>query len=154
VGVGRIVAAIALAILCWSSGEAQPVSSIEAVSLVHRLSLGTAWLAHAEVVRIIDGDTVVVNLNLGWHTWRHQESVRLDEIDAPERGHAKWAQAKSYVESLLPPGTKVLVVSGEMDKYGRTLGRILRLDGTDVGFELLKRGLAQRYDGGKRTPSP
>jgi hypothetical protein len=33
------------------------------------------------VVRVIDGDTVVVNLDLGWHTWRHKSvTVRVKSL--------------------------------------------------------------------------
>jgi endonuclease YncB( thermonuclease family) len=92
---------------------------------------------------------VVVNLDLGWHTWRHDEHVHLNAVDAPERSDlARWAEAKAFVERLLPPGTEILLVSEKLEKYGRTLGRILLRDGRDVGAELLKAGLAQPYAGG------
>jgi micrococcal nuclease len=104
-------------------------------------------------VRVIDGDTIVADLDLGWHTWRHSEHVRLVGIDAPERSdQARWIQAKSYVERLLPPGTEVLLISEELEKYGRTLGRIVLQDGRDVSGELVKAGLARPYASGKRTP--
>jgi hypothetical protein len=90
------------------------------------------------VVRVIDGDTVVLNLDLGWHTWRHNESVRLAHVNAPERGErARWAEAKAFVERLLPAGTEVLLISEKLEKYGRTLGRIVLRDGRDIGAELL-----------------
>jgi endonuclease YncB( thermonuclease family) len=102
------------------------------------------WLVHAVTVRVIDGDTVVANLDLGWHTWRHNEHVRLLGVDAPERSDtARWTEAKAFVERLLPPGTEILLISEELEKYGRTLGRILLRDGRDVGAELLKAGLAR-----------
>ena len=64
----------------------------------------------------------------------------------------RWAEAKAFVERLLPAGTEVLLVSEKLEKYGRTLGRILLRDGRDVGQELLKAGLARSYSGGARTP--
>jgi micrococcal nuclease len=104
-------------------------------------------------VRVIDGDTVVAHLDLGWHTWRHDEHVRLSGTDAPERtDFARWSEAKAFVERLLPAGTEVLLVSEKLEKYGRTLGRILLRDGRDVGAKLLKSGLARPYTGGSRTP--
>jgi micrococcal nuclease len=149
----RVSIIIVLAVLFWTPVSAQPLAPDEAAALTRRLLQGKVWLVHAVIVRVIDGDTIVANLDLGWHTWRHNEHVRLVGIDAPERSDStRWAQAKSYVERLLPPGTEVLVVSEELEKYGRTLGRILLQDGKDVGVELIKAGLAQRYDGGKRTP--
>jgi micrococcal nuclease len=110
-------------------------------------------VVHAIVVRVLDGDTVVVNMDLGWHTWRHDEHVRLNGIDAPERKDlARWTAAKTFVEGLLPPGTEVLLVSEKLEKYGRTLGRLLLRDGRDVSHEVLKAGLAEPYASGKRTP--
>jgi micrococcal nuclease len=105
------------------------------------------------IVRVIDGDTVVDHLDLGCHTWRHDEHIRLNGIDAPERKEpARWAEAKAFVEQLLPAGTEVLLVSEKLEKYGRTLGRLLLRDGRDVSQEVLKAGLAKPYTGGPRTP--
>jgi micrococcal nuclease len=131
--------------------SAGPLAPPEAASLATRLLNGKVWLLHAVIVRGIDGDTVVVDMDLGWHTWRQDEHVRLNGVDAPERkDRAGWTKAKEFAEQLRPPGTEVLLVSEKLKKYGRTLGRILLRDGRDVGAELLKAGLAKRYTGGTR----
>src|SRR5215475_12758753 len=92
--------------------SADPLGPPEAAALTSRLLDGKVWLVHAVIVRVIDGDTVVVNMDLGWHTWRHDEHVRLNGLDAPERSNPTgWAEAKAFVERLLPPGTEVLLVS-------------------------------------------
>jgi micrococcal nuclease len=133
--------------------SADPLTPPDAAALATRLLDGKVWLVHAVVVRIIDGDTVVLDLDLGWHTWRKGEHVRLAGVDAPERtDRARWAEARQFIERLLPPGTEVLLVSEELEKYGRTLGRILLRDGRDVGAELVKAGLAIPYAGGKGGP--
>jgi endonuclease YncB( thermonuclease family) len=85
---------------------------------------------------------VVLDLGLGWHTWRHHESERSERV--------RWEEAKGFVERLLPVGTEVLLISEKLEKYGRTLGRIVLRDGRDVGVELLKAGLAVPYEGGRR----
>jgi micrococcal nuclease len=132
---------------------ADPLAPLEAAVLTTRLLDGRVWLVHAVIVRVIDGDTVVAHLDLGWHTWRHDEHIRLNGIDAPERSEPeRWAAAKAFVERLLPEGTEVLLVSEKLEKYGRTLGRILLRDGRDVSQEVLNAGLAKPYFGGKRTP--
>jgi hypothetical protein len=85
------------------SASADPLAPPEAAALTARLLDGKVWLVHAVIVRVIDGDTVVVNMDLGWHTWRHDEHVRLNGIDAPERTDpVRWAEAKACVERLLP----------------------------------------------------
>jgi micrococcal nuclease len=132
---------------------ADPLAPPEAAALTTRVLDGKVWLVHAVIVRVIDGDTIVANLDLGWHTWRHDEHVRLTGIDTPERNdRVRWAEAKAFTEGLLPAGTEVLLVSEELEKYGRTLGRILLRDGRDVSQELLKAGVAKPYAGGKRAP--
>jgi endonuclease YncB( thermonuclease family) len=73
----------------------------------------------------------------------------------PERRDGvRWAEAKTFVEQLLPAGTEVLLISEKLEKYGRTLGRILLTDGRDVGAELLKAGLAVPYEGGTKGEVP
>jgi micrococcal nuclease len=145
--------ALLLSVLPVGSASADPLAPPEAAALTARLLDGKVWLVHAIIVRVIDGDTVVVHMDLGWHTWRHDEHVRLNGIDAPERTDpVRWAEAKAFVERLLPAGTEVLLVSEKLEKYGRTLGRILLRDGRDVSQEVLNAGLAKPYTGGPRTP--
>jgi endonuclease YncB( thermonuclease family) len=130
------------------AAAADPLAPPEAAVLTTRLLDGKVWLVHAVIVRVIDGDTVLARLDLGWHTWRDDEHVRLSGIDAPERTDlAGWIEAKSFVERLLPAGTEVLLVAEKLEKYGRTLGRILLRDGRDVGAELVTAGLAKPYAG-------
>src|SRR5262245_43573316 len=94
---------------------ADPLAPPEAAALTARLLDGKVWLVHAVIVRVIDGDTVVAHLDLGWHTWRHDEHVRLSGIDAPERTDpVRWTEAKAFVERLLPAGTEILLVSEKL----------------------------------------
>ena len=37
-----------------------------------------------KILRIVDGDTVDVDIDLGFGIWRHRERVRLVGIDTPE----------------------------------------------------------------------
>ena len=37
-----------------------------------------------EIVRVVDGDTVDVNIDLGFNTWLWKERIRLNGIDTPE----------------------------------------------------------------------
>jgi micrococcal nuclease len=133
------------------AGVASPLSRDEAVRLSTGLLAGRVWIAHAIVVRVIDGDTVVLDLDLGWNTWRRDEHVRLAGVDTPERGTSAWGTAKAFVERLLPNGTDVLLISERLsEKYGRTVGRIILRDGRDVGAELIREGLAKPYFGGTK----
>ena len=79
------VLALLLGMVPFVSASADPLAPPEAAALATRLLDGKVWLVHAIIVRVIDGDTVVVHMDLGWHTWRHDEHIRLNGIDAPER---------------------------------------------------------------------
>ena len=37
-----------------------------------------------KIVRVVDGDTVDVDIDLGFGVWRHKERIRLHGIDTPE----------------------------------------------------------------------
>ena len=37
-----------------------------------------------KIVRVVDGDTVDVDIDLGFGVWMHKERIRLHGIDTPE----------------------------------------------------------------------
>lgn len=86
---------------------------------------------HAKIKRTIDGDTVVVDWDLGRSVWIHNEHIRLYGINTPELNskieeeRIKALSAKNYLESLLPAGTAVVMhtIKDSGDKYGRILGK-------------------------------
>ena len=73
---------------------------------------------------MIDGDTVVVDLDLGWRVYRNGERIRVAGINAPERGTRKGSAATAYANELLPAGTPVLVASQAKPTFERTVGSI------------------------------
>lgn len=46
------------------------------------------WLFPAELLRVVDGDTAVFRMDLGFRTYR-QESIRFKDIDTPEKAPRK-----------------------------------------------------------------
>ena len=110
-----------------------------------------------EIRRVVDGDTVDVDIDLGFGIWIRGERVRLHGIDTPEtrtRDRTEKAAgllAKARVEALLPVGAKRRVTTYlDTGKYGRTLGRFSS-DGSDVGEILVSERLAVPYTGGNRA---
>ena len=63
------------------------------------------------VLRVVDGDTVDVNIDLGFGTWIHKERIRLKGIDTPEsrtrdpEEKKAGLYAKGVVEGFLPVGS-------------------------------------------------
>lgn len=118
------------------------------------------WVYRCKVLRVVDGDTVDVDIDLGFDVWLRKARVRLAGIDtaelhakdAAERARAQAAQAR--VASLLPAdgGFVELTVEkyGADEKFGRILGRLRTAAGFDVASTLLAEGHARAYDGGKR----
>jgi micrococcal nuclease len=78
----------------------------------------------AEVIRVIDGDTVVLNIDLGFKI-HHITPCRLAGINAPEMNskdekvRAAAVASKEYLIGLLPEDMEVTIVSKKLDKYGR-----------------------------------
>jgi micrococcal nuclease len=96
----------------------------------------------AKVVRVVDGDTVHLDIDLGFSTWVINRSTRIAGINAPEFVTAEGKTARDFSMTLLPVGAKVQLRSHSLDKYGRVLGSITLPDGTDYGAAMLATGQA------------
>lgn len=107
----------------------------------------TTWTVPATVLRVVDGDTVHLELDLGWHTFR-TENCRIAEINAPELSTDAGKAARDYAQQLLPVDAAVTFVSRRLDNYGRPLGHILR-DGVDFGQAMVAAGHAVPFMVGK-----
>lgn len=86
------------------------------------------------VVTIADGDTLTVLVN------KTQVRVRLDGIDAPERGQAFGKRSRQSLSDMCA-ATEAQVEDRGKDRYGRTIGRV-RCSGIDANSEQLRRGMA------------
>lgn len=100
------------------------------------------------VVRVIDGDTIVIN-KAGV-----SETVRLIGVDTPETVHPSkpvqcfGEEASRKTKEWLEGGRVNLEIDntqGERDKYGRLLAYVYRNDGLFVNLELIKQGYAYEY---------
>ena len=87
----------------------------------------------AKVARVIDGDTVVLEIDLGFKIYHHM-SCRLLNVNAPELNAKDEAvklaavESKEYLMSLLPVGKEITIKSTRLDKYGRALVWIGRVN--------------------------
>jgi len=85
------------------------------------------WIIRGTVVRIVDADTIVADLDLGFNVWLKNQFIRLYCINTPEvRGPEKvfGKPAKAFLEKILPVGTEICVSSHEWGKYGRIIGEV------------------------------
>jgi len=85
----------------------------------------------------VDGDTVDVDIDLGFGIWVHNERVRLYGIDTPESRTRDLEEkkaglfAKDVVLHYLPEGSKQVLRThkDKVGKYGRVLGEFVIYDG-------------------------
>jgi micrococcal nuclease len=111
------------------------------------VSVKRTWSVAGTVVRIIDGDTIEMNLDLGWRTWLMKVPVRLLGINCPEMDTAAGRAARARVVQLCPPGDEVVVISHSLDKYGRVLGSVVLSGGRGLNGMLLDEGHAVPMSG-------
>ena len=112
----------------------------------------------AKVKRVVDGDTLVVDIDLGMHTWLHDEKIRLYGINTPEiygvkkdsEEYKKGLLASDFVKELIPSGLEVTICTyrDKKEKYGRYLADLtfINPDGVQVSLNelLVDEGLAER----------
>lgn len=109
-----------------------------------------------EVVKVRDGDTFVINIKNIPDVFGSEIAVRIRGIDTPEksddREHIKKIalEAKAELERLLSSSKKIVLYDLERDKYFRLLAGV-KADNIDVGEYLIKKGLAKKYNGGKKV---
>ena len=89
-------------------------------------------------VRVTDGDTIVI-LSEG----KVQHKIRLQGIDAPERGQAYGTKSKEHLSDAVA-GKFVVVEYDKRDRYGRIVGKVL-LSNEDINLRQIEAGLAWHY---------
>jgi micrococcal nuclease len=103
----------------------------------------TTWTYPARVVRVVDADTVVLDIDLGMKTWRLGERCRLAGINAPEIGTNEGLMARVFVDEMLAATSRnVTFTSHSLDKYGRPLGSVRLADGRILNALILDAGHA------------
>jgi len=91
------------------------------------------------VVKILDGDTY--DLLLDDNTTIR---VRMDGIDAPEKGMPFFKKAKQYLGELCKDQT-VKILKGKLDHHNRAVSFSYLEDGRELSREMLKAGFAWHY---------
>jgi micrococcal nuclease len=89
---------------------------------------------NAVIRKVVDGDTVEIDIDLGLSAWVHNEKIRLYGIDTPEvygvkKGSAEWERgnlASEFVKKYLIENDQVIIetIKDKKEKYGRYLALI------------------------------
>ena len=107
-----------------------------------------------KVTRVVDGDTVDIDIDLGFGVWLHKERVRIYGIDTPEsRTRDKIEKrfgllAKEFVKQFVK-GSSVILRTQKYDakgKFGRILGDII-VDDKSLSETMIQEHHAVAYHG-------
>jgi len=88
----------------------------------------------AKVVKVIDGDTIDVDIDLGFSVILAKQRIRFYGIDTPEsrtrnkEEKVRGLLSKEFVISKSPVGSFIKLVSHGKGKFGRILGELYELD--------------------------
>ncbi|MDU0429186.1 thermonuclease family protein [Staphylococcus chromogenes] len=100
------------------------------------------YIFKASVLRVIDGDTLEMRIDLGFHTHTVRK-VRLLGVDTPERGQVNYNEAIAFTTSTVL-GKDVYVQTYQADAFGRYLADVWYREGENefrLSHELTVRGL-------------
>lgn len=108
---------------------------------------------NAVVVRVLDGDTIDVSIDLGFNVHINQR-VRFLGINTPEKNTPLGLEVAGYVRNTIPLGTKIILQSDKdkNDKYGRYLARIILPETNECLNDILvkKRYAVEYWGKGKK----
>jgi endonuclease YncB( thermonuclease family) len=81
------------------------------------------FLYEAEIIEVIDGDTLLLNIDLGFGTARKQR-VRLSSLNCPEINTQKGQDSYHFLRDKMSQITTIMIKTRKIDIYGRYLGHI------------------------------
>ena len=94
---------------------------------------------NCKIVRVVDGDTVDVDIDLGFAVWLKKQRIRLFGVDTPESRTRDAVEkkfgimAKNFVKGRLPVGSMQVLrtrLDDSRGKFGRILGEFVLEDTT------------------------
>ena len=108
-----------------------------------------SYVYNAELIRVVDGDSVILLADLGFNTFQ-KVNVRIMGVDAPERFTEEGKIVTQKVIEWFQKYSEIVLFSEKLDKYGRSLGIIQNAERNSLNDYLLKNWLARPYHGEKR----
>ena len=113
------------------------------------------FLYKCVIQRIVDGDTVDIDIDLGFGIWLRKERVRVAGIDTPEKRTRDKVEkifglaATAKAHTLIPEGSNCIIRTrrDKAGKYGRTMGDFVLEDGTLYTDVMIETHHAVPYEG-------
>lgn len=126
----------------WTSIPAHPTATLAPTITLLAVSSypcvnSLAIREEAKLVRVTDGDTIVVLMD------KVEYKVRYIGVDSPESGAKYFQKAADYNTRLLGSGNLVMIKdTSETDRYDRLL-RYVFADGKFINYEMVRSGYAK-----------
>jgi micrococcal nuclease len=109
------------------------------------------------VLRILDGDTLDVDVDLGFSVALKKQRIRMYNIDTPEsrtrdkEEKVRGLLSKEFLKTFCPVGSDIRLISHGKGKYGRILGEIFTVNGmVSINQHMCDEGYAVQYSGGSK----
>jgi len=127
--------------------------AVPALALAQKTPQGVTY--DAQIIRINDGDTVVISAPFLPKPLKPELAVRIYGVDTPEKGFRaqcpsedqRGQAASAFTKNAVATTQKHQVILYSWDKFGgRVLGDII-LNGTSLRAELIRNGFAREYFG-------
>lgn len=104
------------------------------------------YVFKAEVLRVIDGDTLEAKIDLGFNTYAIKK-IRLLSVDTPEKKQENYEEAKEFTAQRVE-GKEVYIQTYKTEAFGRYLGNVFYIDSNEeiklLNIELLMAGLVKK----------
>ena len=106
-----------------------------------------------KLVRVVDGDTVDIDIDLGFGVWLRKQRIRMYGIDTPESRTRDLEEkkyglaAKEFLKKWTGAGElRIKTRKDAKGKFGRILGELWTFD-TNINEIMIERHHAVRYNG-------
>jgi endonuclease YncB( thermonuclease family) len=82
-----------------------------------------SYVYAATLHHIVDGDTLILHIDLGFHVLRRQR-IRLARVDAPELDTPEGRAARDFLAKRLLPAQSIVVQTRRHDRYARYVAHL------------------------------
>ena len=104
-----------------------------------------------KIIKVVDGDTVDVDIDLGFGVWMKNQRIRMYGIDAPESRTSNQTEkqygvaSKRFLEGMCDDknGVVLRTQKDKKGKFGRILGELWRT--TDYADQSINEYMIEKY---------
>ena len=108
-----------------------------------------------KITKVVDGDTVKCDIDLGFGIWQHNETVRLKGIDTPEsrtsdkdeKPYGLLSKKKLTEQIENAEVIKIVTSKDEKGKFGRILGTLVADNDDNINQWMIRHNYAVHYQG-------